>query len=375
LKERANMSKPVFAVMGAGNSGFGLAGDLALKGFETRLYELPEFAAAIEPLNKSDGIRVRGITGEGVGKLARLTTDVREAVNGADVVLVSIPAYGHRRMAEVLAPHVTDGQVVLVMPGNVGGALEFAHVIREAGNSSRVTIAEAASFIFACKKDGPDGVWIRGIKEGLPLAAIPAVETERVLELLAPAYPEFSGADNVLEVSLNNINHPIHPPALLLNVARIEQTGGGWSFFHEGMTPGVCSLMERLDDERVAICAAFGLPEVTVLEWTTKFYGPQGFGGETLYEALSTTPVHGASKAPASIDHRYFTEDVPYGLVPIASLGEAAGICTKVTGAVSTVAGAVVGHDFWAMGRTVETLGLAGMDREAILEYVSTGSK
>jgi opine dehydrogenase len=360
----------VFVVAGAGNAGFGLAGDLALRGFEARLLELPEFAAAVAPLREHRRLRVRGVRGEGIVELAQVTTDAAQALRGADAIFVTVPAYGHRRMAEVLAPHLGDGDVVVVLPGNVGGALEVRHVIRSSGNTADVLVAEGASFVFACKKDGPDGVWIRGVKQGLPVAALPASATPAVLARIGAAYPECVPARNVLEVGLNNINHPIHPPAMLLNLGRIEFAGGDWSFFHEGMTPAVCRLMERLDEERLAVAAAFGLPRISTLEWTTRMYGHQGFGGTTLYEALSTTPVHGAARAPSSVDHRYFTEDVPFGLVPIASLGRAVGAPAPVTEAVVTVCGAAAGRDFVAEGRTVETLGLAGLDAAAILAHV-----
>jgi len=241
-------------------------------------------------------------------------------------------------------------------------------------NRAAVVTAEAASFIFACKKDGPDGVWIRGLKQGLPLAALPATATLEVLDRVRPAFPEFAPAVNVLDTSLNNVNNPLHPPAALLNVGRIEKFGGDWSFFHEGMTPAVCRLMERLDEERLAVVGALGLPEVSLLEWNIKFYGHQGLGGKTLYEAMSTTPVHGAARAPSSLDHRYFTEDVPFGLVPTASLGRALGIPTPVTDGVVAVSSAVCGRDFVRLGRTVETLGLGGMNAKQILAYVEAGA-
>jgi opine dehydrogenase len=364
-----------FAVMGAGNSGFGLAADLGLRGFRTRLYELPEFASAIDAVRDNRRIRIRGIRGEGTALLADVTTDAEHAVRGADVIFVAVPAYGHRRMAEAMAPHLRGGDVVVIMPGNFGGALEFVHELRRRGNEAPVVVAEAASFIFACKKDGADGVWIRGLKQGLPLAALPASATSGVLGRLASAYPEFAPARNVLDVSLNNVNHPIHPPAILLNLGRIEKFGGDWSFFHEGMTPAVCRLMERLDDERLAVAEACGLPRISTLEWNVKFYGHQGFGGATLHEALSTTPVHGAARAPSSIDHRYFTEDVPYGLVPIASLGRAVGAPAPVTEAVVGVCSAVTGRDFAREGRTVESLGLDGLTAEQILAYVEDASR
>jgi opine dehydrogenase len=110
---------------------------------------------------------------------------------------------------------------------------------------------------------------------------------------------------------------------------------------------------------------------VTTLEWNIKFYGHQGFGGKTLYEALSTTPVHGAARAPSSIDHRYFTEDIPYGLAPIASLARAIGVATPVTDSVVTISSAVCGKDFAHAGRSVESLGLAGMSVPQILSHVA----
>ncbi|MEX2355660.1 MAG: hypothetical protein WD535_01370, partial [Thermaerobacterales bacterium] len=64
------MSAAAFAVMGAGHAGFGLAADLALRGFETRLYEFPEFAPALAPVQHSRQIKIRGVRGEGTAELA-----------------------------------------------------------------------------------------------------------------------------------------------------------------------------------------------------------------------------------------------------------------------------------------------------------------
>jgi len=363
------------AVMGAGNSGFGLAADLAFRGFETRLFELPEFSSAVEPLLASGGIKIRGIRGEGFGKLAMITTNPAEAMDGADLILTSIPAYGMPNMAKVMAPHLTDDHVVIIMPGLFGGALEFANVARQAGNTSSFLVAEASSFIFACKKDGPDGVWIRGLKEGLPTAAFPSNETERAMEAVAEAYPELAPAVNVLETSLSNINNPLHPTAAILNVARIEYEGNDWSFYFEGMTPAVCRLMEAVDNDRLKLVEAFGLPRMSLLDWMTKFYGHQGFGGKDLYEALSNTPVHGPSRAPTGVEHRYYSEDIPFGLVPMVLLGKQLGLDLPVIEGFVNVSNPICNRDFWTDGRSVEDLGLAGMSVDEILAYVETGNK
>jgi opine dehydrogenase len=366
------VSGAAVAVVGAGHSGFGLAGDLALRGVRVHLYEHPAYEAAIAPVREAGGITVRGVVGEGVARPERVTSDAAEALAGATLVFVVVPAYAHDAMAEALAPHLHDDHVVVLMPGNAGGALAFRReVVRQGGPA--VTVAEAASFVFACKKDGAAGVWIRGVKNGLPVGVLPAESTERVMALLHALYPTFAAATDVLETSLSNANHVAHPPALLLNVARIESTGGDYSFFHEGMTPSVARLTDAIDAERMALVGRLGYTPESTLAQLVRFYGDQGFGGATYYEAVSTTPVHGAARAPASVDHRYFTEDLPYGLVPIVEIGRVLGMGLPATRGVIDVVGALMGVDFWATGRTAARLGLEGMGVAEMRQYARTG--
>ena len=64
---------------------------------------------------------------------------------------------------------------------------------------------------------------------------------------------------------------------------------------------------------------------------------------------------------------RLIVEDVPMGLVPISALGRAAGVPTPIIDSVITLTGALVGQDFWKSGRTMESLGIAGLDREQLV--------
>jgi opine dehydrogenase len=361
------------AVIGAGHSGFGLAGDLALRGVRVHLYEHPAYEAAVAAVREAGAITVRGVVGEGPARPALVTTDAGAALSGAALVFVVVPAYAHDAMAEALAPHLHDDHVVVLMPGNAGGALAFRRAVVEQGGPP-VTVAEAASFVFACKKEGGAGVWIRGVKHGLPVGVLPSEATERVMALLQVLYPTLAAATDVLETSLANANHVAHPPALLLNVARIEATGSDYSFFHEGMTPSVARLTDAIDAERMGLVARLGYTPESTLAQLVRFYGDQGFGGATYYDAVHTTPVHGAARAPASIDHRYFTEDLPFGLVPIVEIGRVLGMALPATRGVIDVVGALTGVDFWATGRTASRLGLEGMGVAEMRHYARTGT-
>jgi opine dehydrogenase len=364
------MSTPI-VVVGAGHSGFGLAGDLALAGHAVRLLEHPDHAAALAPL-VGDALRVRGIRGDGVARLDATGTDAAALLRDARLVLVAVPAYAHEPIARFLAPHLREEHVVVLMPGNALGAFAFRRSVEEAGGPE-IVVAEASSFVFACKKDAPDSVWIRGVKRGLPVGVLPARRTDEVMALLAPLYPELRAAHDVLETSLSNVNHPAHPPALLLNLARVESSGPDFSFFHEGMTQSVCRLTDVVDAERLAVVEHLGYPRESTLEQLIRYYGDQGFGGATYHEAVSTTPVHGAVRAPPSADHRYFTEDVPFGLVPIVSIGEALGLRLPTMRGLVHVIDAVLGLDSFATGRTAEGLGLAGLDAAGMRRFALEG--
>lgn len=366
-----------FTVVGGGNAGFGLAADLALRGQRVRLFDLPEFEQALAPVRAADGIKVRGVRGEGLAQLEAVTTDPGEAVDGSELVLVAVPAYGQETMARVLGPHLRPDQVVVLLPGSFGGALAFLKALREAlretGPRDVPVIAECSSFVFACKKDGDDGVWIRGAKHDLPVAAIPAGETQRVAAALADFY-SLKPVDNVLFTSLNNINHVAHPAQVLMNAGRIESMGGDWSFDHEGFTPAVGRVTEAVDAERLAVVERLGLEPVSLLDWYIRLYGHQGVKGDNLYEATHNSPIWGPARAPNSLEHRYLTEDLPYGLAPIAELGHALGVPTPVMDSVITLASAALGRDLRREGRTLEHVGLAGLDRDAMIRLCETGA-
>jgi opine dehydrogenase len=363
-----------YAVVGGGNTAFGLAATLKIRGFEVALLEAPELAASIAPVLAGGGIKLRGVAGEGLAKVDQVTTDPARALKGAAVVFVAVPAYGHARMAELILPELQGNQVLALTPGNAGGALEFARLLKKLPASRCPLLAEASSCLFACKKDGPDGVWIRGLKQGLPVAALPATRTEEALRVLRVPFPEFGPARDVLETSLTNVNHVVHPPGMLLNLGRVELGTDDWLFYADGLSQSVCRVMEQIDAERVEVVRCLGLPPKPMLAWLLQFYGHQGMKGDTLYEAFHNTPVHGPAKGPRGIGHRYLTEDIPYGLVPIASIGNELGVKTPAIDAMVAIANMVSGRDWWAEGRTAAKMGLAGMSSEQMVRYVGVGA-
>jgi len=355
-----------YCVLGAGHGGLAIAGHLGLMGFPVRVWaRRPESLAAVREVG---GVFLEGEV-EGFGPV-RVADGLAEALEGADAVLVVLPASAHREIARRCAPFLRDGQRVLLLPGRTGGALEFTHVLAEGGCTADVIVGEAGTFPYASRRTGPCLARIHGIKRQVLAAALPASRTPALLEAVKSAFPQFMPARWVWKTSLDNIGAIFHPAVALLNAGRIENTGGDFRYYLDGITPSVAALLERLDAERVAVARALGVGAVTAREWLAEAYGVER---STLYEAVQVTAAYADVLAPAGLDHRYIHEDVPTGLVPIASLGRAFGVATPITEALIYVAGGVSGVDFWQAGRTLERLGMGGWGPEQILHYAMEG--
>jgi opine dehydrogenase len=100
-------------------------------------------------------------------------------------------------------------------------------------------------------------------------------------------------------------------------------------------------------------------------------FGPKG----DLWAAINGSRMLTQLRAPGSLQTRWLSEDVPYGLRTWAELGEHMGVAMPVARALVTLADAVMGTDSWQTGRSLADLGIAGMDRRALERYLATGRR
>jgi opine dehydrogenase len=367
------MSKETkYTVIGAGHGGKAMVAHLALMGFPVTLYNrTPENVAVIKARR---GIELESYEGgpRGFGLMALVTSDMGEALEQAEVIMVVVPAMAHADIARVAAPHLRDGQIVMLNPGRTGGALEFVKVLNDNGCQADVTVAEAETLIYACRSDGPAQARIFGIKEAVPLAALPATRTPRVLEALASAFPLFIDGTSVLHTSLNNMGAIFHPALTILNAGRIESTGGEFQFYIDGVTPSVARILEALDRERVTVAAALGIHARTGLGWLKMAYDATG---ANLYEAIHNQPGYRGIKAPPTLNHRYITEDVPMSLVPIAALGQRYGVQVRAMDSIIRQACIVHQTDYWRRGRTLDKLGIEQLSVDEVMRYAMEGER
>lgn len=358
----------VWAIIGGGNGGQSLAGHLSIMGYKVRLYDV--FPATVDAINAQGGIIVDGVV-EGFGKPELVTTDIGLAIAGADVVMVVAPATAHKTIAKNCAPHLEDGQIVIIHPGATCGALEFRHVLDQLGCPARVAIAETNSLIYACRSLKPGHASILGIKDDLVVATLPACENARALNVMQEAFPQIVGGKNVIETSLGNANAVMHPTPTLLNTSLIESRHD-WLYYWEGITPTIGAFTEALDKERVELGKAFDIDLISIREWYAKAYGAKA---DTLSEAVRLNPAYEKIKGQKELRTRYLLEDIPTGLIPMIELGDMMGLPMERMWLVAKFGQMILGEDFFNTGRTMANLGLEGLNREQFEHYLETGEK
>lgn len=356
-----------FAVIGAGHGGQAMAGFLGLLGYKVNLFN--KTGAKLAPIIDQGGIWLEGKV-EGFGPLQVISDQIGDVLRGADVIMVAIPASGHRQIAELCAPYLTGDQIVILNPGRTGGAIEFRHTLGESGCREAVTVAEAQTFIFASRIAGPAKAKIFGFKQTVAMAALPSIETGRVLRAVRPAFPQFRPAANVLETSLDNMGAILHPALTILNSGWIEGTGGAFDYYHQGVSPSVAQVLEAMDEERLSLARVLGVKARSAGQWLTDAYGAVGRG---LREAILNNAQYTGIKAPDTLDHRYIFEDVPASLVPMAELGQLLEVPTPTINSIIQLASTIHGVDYRAIGRTIDRLGLRGMSVDDIWGLVWLG--
>jgi opine dehydrogenase len=378
------MEKDLVAVLGGGNGGHAVAANLSLAGFKVNFFELPRFADSFEKVLRTKEIQIQGISVDGVAKLNLATTDIQQAIKNAEVIFVITPAFGHKAMAEVCAPFVQDGQTIVLMPGS-GGSLEFINIFKQKKVRQEVTFAESCTLPYGARLKGLGHVSVLINTVILPTGIFPSRKTGEVIPKLKQFYPMIVPANDVLEAAINNPNPIVHPIATLLSATRIEHSKGEFYLYAEGMTPAVARTYESLNQERLSICKVLGYK---LYHWDNLEFKDYNLGEteeECRYRILNTSmdAAFGKDgiyagikmKGPEHLKDRYVTEDVPYGMVLLSTLGDLLRVPTPTHDAVIQLASVINRTDYWKTGRGMKQLGLSKLDRKGLRKFLLEGKE
>jgi opine dehydrogenase len=367
-------------VVGGSNGGYAAAADFADQGFDVQWYiQTPEnhreiLAAEQITLRVSDTYRGRRTPGTAREvQIAHVTTDLTDAMAGADLVLVALPTTTHEVVIEGLVPAVESDQVVIFSPGNCGSVL-FERALSEAHPDADVVVAETPTLPYVTRRSGPAEVTINLDAVRLPIGAFPGRDTDRAYEALSVLYDAAIPVENALDAALTNSNACVNATPTVLNAGAIESDEIVFNIHRHGVGERMLDAVLAVDDERVRVREAlgFGEPHVTQEE----YYRPGPETGEHFYGANAREALMSAdtfAEDPPTLDDRYVHEDVRIATVLLASLGEFLGVETPTIDAVIRIAEALMGEPYGETGRTLEALGLDVDSQEELRAILERG--
>lgn len=340
-----------FCVIGAGNGGRAFAAYLSSKGYPVNLYN--RSYTRISHIKKRQGIRSKEEL-KGFFPIDLITQDLKLAIKDVDVILVVTPASAHRSIAKKIAPYLSQDQIILLNPGRTFGAVEFRRVIEEERDPFSIFIAETQTLLFTSRQLKKNEVKILKIKNSVDFSAFPEKDNFFIYDTLIDVFPQLNAVDDYLEVTLNNIGMLLHPAISLMNAGFMDGRKE-FKFYKEGATPRICEVLERIQLELNEVFEKLGLKQIRYCKWAQNSYGIKE---KCIYKAIQNINAYKNIDAPKTLLTRYFTEDVPTGLVPTASLGEFLQVDTPIINSIINIASILCGINFKQEGRTIKNLRL-----------------
>lgn len=362
------MSAPLkIAVIGGGHGCYAAAADMSEAGHEVRFWRRD--AEALAPVLKSGAIKLKDFRGAREVRIARPTTDIGEAVRGADLILSPLPAIAQAGVARALSAHLADGQVIFIPPGTLGSVLMMRE-IRRAGSKADIAIAEAGTLPWLTRKHGPAEIAITTRASRLPTGVFPSRHTERALGVIRRAFPAcIEPVEDALSAALMNAGPIIHPPLILMNAGPIEHFPR-WDIHKEGTQASIRRVHDALDGERIAVREALGYraPHFPLAD----HYNTSNWMYGNLAHDRLVASGDWHEKLNLST-HRYMAEDIGLGLALLVSIARWAGVPAPTAEGLLQLGGVAAGQDFLATGRTLASLGLDEMSRAGMAALLRDG--
>lgn len=358
------------AVLGGGNGSYAAAVDLTEKGHEVRLWRRNQ--DAFHSVLEKQAIQVKDSIGLREVSLSLATVNLKDAINGAKLIVIPLPAFVQESLAKQLAPVLEDDQVIFLPPGSFGSYL-MAKVLVEEGCRASVMFAETGTLPYLARKHDEQTVSISGRAKRLPTGVFPHERSNQAFEVIREAYPSIEPIKDALDGALMNAGPIIHPPLILMNAGPIEHFDK-WDIHDEGTQPSIRAVHRALDSERIKLREALGYKAP---HFPLEDHYSEG-GEEWMYGNGAHDDLVDGEDWFEKLDlktHRYMQEDIACGLAFLVSLGEWLDVSVPTAAGLLAIASGVTGTDLRKTGRTMENLQLTNLSLDNVKGILEKGIK
>lgn len=344
-------------IVGAGSIAFGSSAFLEQQGHKTTLWspsgERTKAIAKGEPLVANGAV-------EGTFHPAAAES-AKDLVEGSEVLLIALPAYGHKTVLDAIAPYVRAEQTVIFSSHASFGALYLSRLLAQRGVVA--TIVAWGTTAVTGRQQSPTSVNVNTVRKKVDLATVPASRSADGFAICQTLFGDrFVDRGSLMAIALSNLNPQNHMGIALGNMTRMER-GETWSQ-GQNVTPKVGRLLEQLDEERIAIATKLGLEVRNIFQhFHLSFHVPMSSISQMNQEMHE---AGNGGSGPTTADSRYVTEDVPFGLVMTAKIGRLVGQKAELHEAGVAIFSAMYGRDFTAENDLLNALDIDAMSLEQL---------
>jgi ketopantoate reductase len=285
-------------------------------------------------------------------KPAAISANAADVVPQADYIIAALPSFAIEPTLTDIKPHLKQGSIIFVMPGQGGADFVAREVLKKELKSGKTTMAGVVPMPLNCRiTEWGKRVELAALKQSYDLATVPAKNAQ----VAAAAFSKLMGKPckaigNYVGIGLHCSNPNLHPGRLYRM----------WSDYTEGKVyPENVLFYETWDDESTAWLMAINDERLkiwrTIVEkypqcgkveevpdmftYIKDIYGSQVKDPSTFTSAIRTCDGYKGFKCPMKeveggfvpdFKNRYFTEDIPEGVCMYKGIADLAGVETPV---------------------------------------------
>lgn len=342
------------AVVGAGNSGCAQTCKLIQNGHAVNLiktsnslhndnFECILSNGYIECLDTTDNNRLFKV------KPNLITRDIEDGLRDVDAVIILTQSLQHRDLAPRLARFFRDGQIVFIIPGNLGSIMFKKYT------DKNVVFVEGESTPYDARiiKPGTVEILFKNVRNAVSFYNHSDEDKLPMVDALFGRHKYLRS--NLVESALHNPNMVVHTIGAIMSASRIERMKGEFWMYKEAFTPSIWNIITILDNEKMAVIRAYGGNNAISYLDACKWRNEEDISQDSL-SVFNMYANTGGPKGPSSLNTRYIYEDVPMELCLLENLAHAKNIETPITSALITIASALLNKDFRGIAYSIDVI-------------------
>ncbi|SRR5579875_95395 len=355
------------AIIGDGKISLALASSLSPSGRRVRLWAAGDnIPAEYEIRHRHARVgHFRGRT-----QFAAVTDKLDVALQGAAVILLSVPATEYSASLPALAPYLMAGQTVVLASAPLGAALQFSRLLGRQRPGLQVNVLEMSSLYDEIKIEGEVAL-LTGPRRRVSVCGLTRNETRRGLQALSSLWPVLFPASSVLERGFTDVERFVRISLRLFKMlgARASEHRYGSA----SLNPALISVVSAVGTELKGVAKAYEVSLPSLGQMLADYAGATGRSLEERLQSLSGVLVKEdrGPAVPLPNTQEKLRRDIVETLVLVEEMARLARVPVPVIDSIIELTSVIVEKDIRKEGRGLADLGLVGVDVREIIELVN----